>query len=173
MKKAIISAMFVFMAFSAAFSQSTECRIASKQLDNYAAQVNSSYQIEYWRGIPQRCPASFWNGFGWVSYNPQMVQNCRNQQFWNLNNWYWAQCRQMNIWYSQIVNACLVESNDEPLIKIHHKKKDNDDDDVDHEPQRKVDVTKTKKLIVDTKQSTAKVDDIEIPDTPDAYKPNN
>jgi hypothetical protein len=107
MKNLLISLSAVLAITSSAVSQTVDCGTAVQQLHNYAAQVNQIYNYEYWQGIPVRCPA--FDGYG-RPFHPQLVQDCRNQMLYSLNQWYAQQSYFINNTYNQIAQGCSTSS---------------------------------------------------------------
>ncbi len=113
MKKFISIASLFLILSKNGNGQATNCGQAVNQLQSYAAQINRFYYNEYWTVIPNvRCPA--YDQWG-RPFNPVMVQNCRNQTLWYLNQWYGQQCNYVNNWYAQIVRGCSVQT--PPIIR--------------------------------------------------------
>jgi hypothetical protein len=165
MRASILFCIFLLSSL-AAFTQTptVSCGDAVTQLQVYATQVNQIYGNEYWRVIPnQRCPA--YNAWG-QPFNPQLVQNCRLQMLYNLNQWYGMQCNYVNNWYLQIMRGCSTKEDDldeENTDKPAPKKR------VDSEENDAIDTDEIKDLNVGIDEDKAVK--IKIPKTASGFKP--
>lgn len=158
MKKVILFSLFVI--FILGKSQNVNCLNAVQQLQNYATQVNTIYNQEYFENIPKiRCPA--FNQFGQY-YNPQMVNNCRTNFLVSLNQWYGQQSINVNNWYFQIVQSC--NSNSQTPGSLGPANKPTKDS------GGNINTNQIKDLVVGVDQGKALR--IDIPTTAQGYNPN-
>ena len=140
-----------------AFSQQIDCGSAALQLQTYVNQVNDGYRYEVNVLIPsQRCP-DYWNGY---PVNPQLVNNCRQQMYYYLNQWYGQQCNYVNAWYYQIVANC---GGGQRTTKPAPPKSN------DTEPVEEIDTNEIESLTAGVDEN--KTVKIRIPETAAAYRP--
>lgn len=164
----IILTAILFFAFTKFDYAQSNCGQAVDQLQNYAANVNRIYQEEYWQTIPNvRCPAFVTNQWGQpIAVNPQVVQNCRWQMLYGLNQWYGQQCNLVNNWYIQIMRGCAT--NQQQPQKINRKPAPKPITNDDESEQINTDQIEDLTAGIDEDKSSP----IRIPKTPAGYKPN-
>lgn len=117
MKKQIISLTLLMLLFSYHAQaqnkvvKAISCGVAVGQLLGYANQVKNTYNAEFQNVIPnQRCPPAVYDQWGrLVPVNPLMVQNCRQQHVYMLNQWYAQQANYVNNWQGQIATYCFTK----------------------------------------------------------------
>lgn len=127
---------------SDAFAQTNTCGAAVMQLQNYAVQINTFANSEYYQGIPLRC--------GWA---PACMQWWLGQ----LNSWYMQQDALVTAWYNQITMQCTQQRM--PGTLRNRRQTDNEPGQLD---QRKIE-----DLNVDDEDKTVR---IRIPSTPKGYR---